>query len=134
MSAEVSLAILWREIGTGSRLIIYFLVMASSRPTKMSIDQGSETCKLAKKARAGFYVVPEDSSTLAKARVDLKHNLDPRERLGKMAVSVPRSITRLCPVKGNSKSFCRRPICPGNYIPDSTGQYNSRVRIQRILS
>ena len=81
-SADVSLAILRRGIGTSSLPSKIFSAMASGRPLIISLDEGSETWNLVMKAEAGLCVPPENPSELAKAIVLLKEDRDLRERLG----------------------------------------------------
>ncbi|HAR94985.1 MAG TPA: hypothetical protein DCR97_03335 [Deltaproteobacteria bacterium] len=82
-TADVSLAILRRGIGTGSLPSKIFSAMASGRPLIVSLDEGSETWNLVKRADAGLCVPPEDPSQLASAVLDLQQNKDLRERLGR---------------------------------------------------
>jgi colanic acid biosynthesis glycosyl transferase WcaI len=81
-SADVSLAILRRGIGRGSLPSKIFSVMASGRPLITSVDEGSETWNLVKRAEAGLCVPPENPSELGKAILALKEDKDLRERLG----------------------------------------------------
>jgi colanic acid biosynthesis glycosyl transferase WcaI len=80
-SADVSLVILRRGIGTGSLPSKIFSVMASGRPLITSVDEGSETWNLVKRAEAGLCVPPENPDELAKAILTLKKGKDLRERL-----------------------------------------------------
>jgi colanic acid biosynthesis glycosyl transferase WcaI len=81
-TADVSLAILRRGIGTSSLPSKIFSAMASARPLIISLDEGSETWNLVTKAEAGLCVPPESPSELAKAIIKLKQDKNLRERLG----------------------------------------------------
>ena len=82
-SANVSLVILRRGIGTGSLPSKTFSVMASGRPLIASVDEGSETWNLVKMAKAGICVPPENPSEIVKAIIALKKDKEFSERLGR---------------------------------------------------
>ena len=81
-SADISLVILRQGIGLASLPSKTFSIMASGRPILASIDVGSETWELIKKADAGLCVPPEDPTKLAQAITTLKQDRVLRERLG----------------------------------------------------
>jgi colanic acid biosynthesis glycosyl transferase WcaI len=82
-SADVSLVMLRRGIGTASLPSKIFSVMASGRPLITSVDEGSETWNLVQRAQAGLCVTPENPSELAEAILKLKQDKGLRERLGR---------------------------------------------------
>jgi len=82
-SADISLVILRRGIGSASLPSKTFSIMASGRPILVSVDEESETYKLIKRADAGLCVPPEDPSKLAEAILTLKQDKALCERLGR---------------------------------------------------
>jgi len=81
-SADVSLVILKRGIGTSSLPSKTFSIFASGRPVIVSLDEGSETWNLVETAEAGLCVPPENPSALAEAILTLKRDRGLCERLG----------------------------------------------------
>lgn len=81
-SADVSMVILRRGIGSDSLPSKTFSIMASGRPVLVSVDEDSETWKLVKRAKAGMWVPPEDKTKLAEAILTLKNDKALREQLG----------------------------------------------------
>jgi colanic acid biosynthesis glycosyl transferase WcaI len=81
-SADVSLVILRRGIGTGSLPSKIYSVMASGRPLITSVDEKSETWDMVRRSEAGLCVPPENPSELSEAILTLKNDKDLRERLG----------------------------------------------------
>jgi colanic acid biosynthesis glycosyl transferase WcaI len=73
-SANISLVVLRKGIGTGSLPSKTFSILASGRPVIASVDGGSETSNLIQKANAGLCIEPENSSELAAAILELKNN------------------------------------------------------------
>jgi colanic acid biosynthesis glycosyl transferase WcaI len=82
-SADVSLVILRKGIGTGSLPSKTFSILASGRPIVASVDEKSETRNLIQKSQAGLCIRPEDPSELVRAIQILKNDKELRERLGK---------------------------------------------------
>jgi colanic acid biosynthesis glycosyl transferase WcaI len=82
-SADASLVILRRGIGTASLPSKIFSAMASGRPVITSVDEESETWNLVKRAQAGLCVTPENPSELVDAILKLKQDKGLRERLGR---------------------------------------------------
>jgi len=82
-SADVSLVILRKGIGTGSLPSKTFSILASGRPIIASLDEQSETWDLIQKAQAGLCIEPENPQELVKAILMLKNDQNLRERLGK---------------------------------------------------
>jgi colanic acid biosynthesis glycosyl transferase WcaI len=82
-SADVSLVILRKGIGTGSLPSKTFSILASGRPVIASVDEQSETWNLIQRSRAGLCVRPEDASELARVILTLRDDKELRERLGK---------------------------------------------------
>jgi colanic acid biosynthesis glycosyl transferase WcaI len=81
-SADVSLVVLRRGIGTGSLPSKTFSILASGRPIIASIDEQSETWCLIQKAQAGLCIEPESPAALVQAILTLKHHRALREQLG----------------------------------------------------
>jgi colanic acid biosynthesis glycosyl transferase WcaI len=81
-TADISLVVLRRGIGSGSLPSKLFSILASGRPVLASVDEGSETWTMVKKAQAGLCVPPEDPSEIAKAILTLAQDPSFRERLG----------------------------------------------------
>ena len=81
-SADVSLVILKRGIGTDSLPSKTFSALASGRPVLASVDVDSETWRLINQAKAGICVPPEDPDELAKAILKLMSDESLRIRLG----------------------------------------------------
>jgi len=82
-TADVSLVTLRRGIGTGSLPSKTFSILASGRPVLASVDEGSETWNLVKRAEAGLCMPPENPSHLAEAILTLKRDHELCERLGR---------------------------------------------------
>lgn len=83
-SANISLVILRKGIGTGSLPSKTFSILASGRPLIASVDEGSETWNLIQKANAGVCIEPEDPLKLTAAILKLRNDSELRENLGKM--------------------------------------------------
>lgn len=81
-SADISLVILRRGVGSNSLPSKTFSIMASGRPILVSVDEYSETRKLVKQADAGVWVPPEDPLKLVQAILALKQDKSLRDRLG----------------------------------------------------
>jgi colanic acid biosynthesis glycosyl transferase WcaI len=81
-SADVSLVILRRGIGTGSLPSKTFSIFASGRPVIASIDKQSEAWCLIEKAQAGLCIEPESPAALVQAILTLKNDPTLREQLG----------------------------------------------------
>ena len=81
-SANVSLVVLRKGIGTGSLPSKTFSILASGRPIIASVDKGSETWNLVQKANAGLCIEPEEPSKLAASILELRNDRDLCERLG----------------------------------------------------
>jgi colanic acid biosynthesis glycosyl transferase WcaI len=82
-SANVSLVSLQRGIGFGSLPSKTFSILASGRPVVASIDEGSETWNLIKRAEAGLCVPPENPSALVEAILILQKDRELREQMGR---------------------------------------------------
>ena len=82
-SADVSLVVLRKGIGTGSLPSKTFSILASGRPVIASVDEQSETWNLIQKAHAGLCIEPENPSELGKAILILRNDNKLREQLGK---------------------------------------------------
>jgi colanic acid biosynthesis glycosyl transferase WcaI len=83
-SANVSLVVLRKGIGTGSLPSKTFSILASGRPVIASVDVGSETWNLIQKANAGLCIEPEDSAKLTAAILKLRNDMKLCDELGKM--------------------------------------------------
>jgi colanic acid biosynthesis glycosyl transferase WcaI len=81
-TADISLVVLRRGIGSGSLPSKLFSILASGRPILASVDEGCETWELVERAQAGICVPPEDPIELAKAILNFKKDDCFRERLG----------------------------------------------------
>jgi colanic acid biosynthesis glycosyl transferase WcaI len=81
-SADVSLVILRKGVGTGSLPSKTFSILASGRSIIASIDQKSETWELIQEAQAGLCIEPDNPLELVKAIMTLKNDRCLRERLG----------------------------------------------------
>jgi colanic acid biosynthesis glycosyl transferase WcaI len=81
-SADISLVVLRRGIGSDSLPSKTFSIMASGRPILASVDEESEAWKLVKRAESGIWVQPEDPHRMAEAILTLKRDSALRERLG----------------------------------------------------
>jgi len=81
-SADVSLVILRKGIGTGSLPSKTFSILASGRPIIASVDEQSETWDLIQRAQAGLCIKPESVPELVKAILILKNDKNLREQLG----------------------------------------------------
>jgi colanic acid biosynthesis glycosyl transferase WcaI len=81
-SADISLVILKKGIGSGSLPSKTFSILASARPVIASVDRDSETWKLIQKANAGLCVEPEEPELLADAIRTLLCDPELRERMG----------------------------------------------------
>jgi putative colanic acid biosynthesis glycosyltransferase WcaI len=82
-TADVSLVILRRGIGSGSLPSKVFSILASGRPILASVDEACETWDLVERAQAGLCVPPENPSELAEAILALRRDQGLRERLGR---------------------------------------------------
>ena len=82
-SANVSLVVLRKGIGTGSLPSKTFSILASGRPVIASVDAGSETWNLIQKANAGLCIEPEDPVQLTTAILKLRNNSLLCDDLGK---------------------------------------------------
>jgi colanic acid biosynthesis glycosyl transferase WcaI len=81
-TADVSLVSLRRGIGTGSLPSKTFSILASGRPVLVSVDEGSETWELVKRAEAGLCVPSGNPSALAESILILKQDKSLCDRLG----------------------------------------------------
>ena len=81
-SANISLIILKRGIGTNSLPSKTFSVLASGRPIIASVDEESATSMLINQAKAGICISPEDPDCLAETIIKLKNDTALCERFG----------------------------------------------------
>jgi colanic acid biosynthesis glycosyl transferase WcaI len=81
-SADVSLVSLQSGIGTGSLPSKTFSILASGRPVVASVDEGSETWDLIRRAEAGLCIPPESPALLVEAILTLAQDPQRRRRLG----------------------------------------------------
>lgn len=82
-SADISLVVLRKEIGTSSLPSKTFSILASGRPVLASVDEDSDVCKLVQSAGAGLQVPPETPDALVYAIQKLKANIRLRNLYGK---------------------------------------------------
>jgi colanic acid biosynthesis glycosyl transferase WcaI len=82
-SADVSLIMLKKGIGSGSLPSKTFSALASGRPVIASVDEGSETWNLIQRAEAGLCIPPENPGALTEAILTLRADPDLRERMGR---------------------------------------------------
>ena len=81
--ADVSLVSLKRGIGSGSLPSKTFSILASGRPILACVDENSDTWNLVRRSESGLCLPPEDPKQLAEAILNLKQNVNLRQRLGK---------------------------------------------------
>lgn len=81
-SADVSLVVLKRGIGSISLPSKLFSILASGRPVLASVDENSDTCKLIHSSQAGLCVEPENPEQLADAILSLRDDPSRREKMG----------------------------------------------------
>jgi len=81
-SADISLVVLKKGMGSVSLPSKTFSILASGRPLLASVDQGSDTWDLVERSEAGLCVPPEDPSALVDAILLLKTDPGRRERMG----------------------------------------------------
>jgi colanic acid biosynthesis glycosyl transferase WcaI len=81
-SADVSLIMLKRGMGTDSVPMKCYSIMASGRPVIASVDEGSDTWNEIQRAGCGVCVEPENPGALAGAILDSFRNDSYRVRLG----------------------------------------------------
>jgi colanic acid biosynthesis glycosyl transferase WcaI len=82
-SADISLVVLKKGIGTGSLPSKTFSILASARPVIASVDEGSETWNLIQRSNAGLCVAPENPSALVDAIQALLADRELREQMGR---------------------------------------------------
>lgn len=82
-TADASLVTLRRGIGSGSLPSKSFSILASGRAMVASVDEGSDTWNLVKRAEAGLCVPPENPSRLAEAILTLKQDETLRKGLAR---------------------------------------------------
>ena len=80
-SADVSLLMLKRGMGTDSVPSKCYSIMASGRPIIASVDEGSDTWKVIQRAGCGLCLEPENPRALADAILDLFRDEAYRARL-----------------------------------------------------
>jgi colanic acid biosynthesis glycosyl transferase WcaI len=99
-SADVSLIMLKRGMGTDSVPSKCYSIMASGRPIIASVDPGSDTWKVIQQAGCGLCLEPENPRALAGTILDLFRNDAYRARLG--------ALGRAYVVEHHSKSHAAR--------------------------
>jgi colanic acid biosynthesis glycosyl transferase WcaI len=82
-SADISIVILKKGIGSASLPSKIFSIMASGRPILISVEEDSEAWELIRNAGAGIWSPPEDPGALAKTILTLKKEDSQRKQLGK---------------------------------------------------
>jgi len=82
-SADISLVILKKGIGTQSLPSKIISILASGRPLLASVDEQSAAADLVKRSKAGLCVPPEDPGRLAEAVLTLRNAPEMREELGR---------------------------------------------------
>jgi colanic acid biosynthesis glycosyl transferase WcaI len=82
-SADISIVILKKGIGTASLPSKIFSIMASGKPILISVEENSEAWELIRNADAGVWSPPEDPVALAQTILTLKKEDSKRKRLGK---------------------------------------------------
>ncbi len=81
-SADISLVVLQKGIGSGSLPSKSFSILASGRPVLASVDADSDMSRLVERSHGGVCVPPEDAQALAQAIIELKANPLLREEYG----------------------------------------------------
>jgi colanic acid biosynthesis glycosyl transferase WcaI len=81
-TADVSLVILQKGIGSGSLPSKSYSILASGRPLLASVDTESDMARLVERSQGGICVPPEDPEALAQAIRTLKANPLQREKFG----------------------------------------------------
>lgn len=81
-TADVSLVVLKRGIGSASLPSKLFSILASGRPVIASVDTNSDARRLVQTAEAGKCVEPEDPRQLADAILSLRADLSRCEEMG----------------------------------------------------
>ena len=102
-SADVSLIMLKRGMGTDSVPSKCYSIMASGRPIIASVDEGSDTWKVIQGAGCGVCLEPENPCALAGAILDLFRNDAYRARLG--------ALGRAYVVQHHSKLAAAQEFC-----------------------
>jgi colanic acid biosynthesis glycosyl transferase WcaI len=81
-SADVSLVVLRKGIGSSSLPSKSFSILASGRPLIASVDEDSDVARLVQRAGAGLVVPPEAANCLTEAILTLKNDTGLRRRMG----------------------------------------------------
>jgi colanic acid biosynthesis glycosyl transferase WcaI len=81
-SADISLVVLKRGIGSASLPSKLFSILASGRPVLASVDGNSDAWKLVDSSEAGLCVEPERPEQLADAILSLRGDPSCREKMG----------------------------------------------------
>ncbi len=82
-SADLSLVVLKRGIGSSSLPSKTFPILSSARPVLACVDENSETWNLVERSKAGLCVLPENPEAIARAILSLKEDSARRELMGK---------------------------------------------------
>jgi colanic acid biosynthesis glycosyl transferase WcaI len=82
-SADVSLVTLQHGIGYSSLPSKTLSILSSGRPIIVSIDEGSDTWNLIKRAKAGLCIPPENPPALVEAILTLKNDHELCDRFGR---------------------------------------------------
>jgi colanic acid biosynthesis glycosyl transferase WcaI len=117
-SADVSLIMLKRGMGTDSVPSKCYSIMASGRPIIASVDEGSDTWKVIQRAGCGLCLKPENPTALAEAILDLFRNDAYRARLG--------ALGRAYVVQHHSKLAAAQEFC--NLLRSLSGQEKAPSR------
>jgi colanic acid biosynthesis glycosyl transferase WcaI len=121
-SADVSLIVLKRGMGTDSVPSKCYSIMASGRPIIASVDEGSDTWKVIQRAGCGLCLEPENPDALAGAILDLFRSDAYRARLG--------ALGRAYAVQHHSKLAAAQEFC--NLLRSLMGEENAPSS-QRVL-
>ena len=81
-TADISLVILQKGIGSDSLPSKSFSILASGRPLLASVDAESEMSRLVERSQSGVCVPPEDPDVLAQAILELRASPLQREKFG----------------------------------------------------
>ncbi|MGA2607501.1 MAG: glycosyltransferase family 4 protein [Terriglobia bacterium] len=117
-SADVSLIMLKRGMGTDSVPSKCYSIMASGRPIIASVDEGSDTWKVIQRAGCGLCLEPENPGALAGAILDLFRNDAYRARLG--------ALGRAYAVQHHSKLAAAQEFC--NLLRSLAGEEKAPFR------
>jgi colanic acid biosynthesis glycosyl transferase WcaI len=81
-SADISLVVLKRGIGSSSLPSKTFAILSSARPVLACVDKDNDTWSLVERSRSGLCVLPDDPKALAQTILTLKKDPERRRQMG----------------------------------------------------